>query len=245
MPAKKTLIIIPTYNEKENISALLLDIYKIREDIQVLIVDDNSPDGTAEIVRELMETKYPERLHLLQRKGKMGLGTAYIDGFKWALQRDYDYIFEMDADFSHHPRYIPDFLEKLQNYDLVLGSRYIAGGGVKGWGLLRKFISRGGSLYAKLILGLPFNDLTGGFKGFRREVLNNIELDKVKSDGYSFQIELTYRAYLKNYRITETPITFADRTQGKSKMSGEIFREAVFMVWWLRFNKKGIKEGKL
>src|SRR6056297_2548957 len=171
MSTRKALIIIPTYNEKENIADLLKEIYKVKDDIHVLIVDDNSPDGTGEIIERLVETEYPEKLKLLKREGKMGLGTAYIDGFKWALKREYDYIFEMDADFSHDPKYIPDFLEKLKNNDLVLGSRYVPQGGVKGWGILRKVISRGGSFYARLILGLPFGDLTGGFKAFRREVL--------------------------------------------------------------------------
>lgn len=231
------LIIIPTYNEKENIKKLIKSIYEVKNDLHILIVDDNSPDGTAGIVEDLISTQYQEKLHLLQRKGKLGLGTAYIAGFKWGLKRDYDYIFEMDGDFSHNPKYLPDFLNNLEDYDLVLGSRYVDGGGIKNWGFLRKFISRGGSLYAKLILGLPFNDLTGGYKGFSREVLEDIDLDNIKSNGYSFQIELTYRAYLKNYRIKEIPIVFEDRTLGKSKMSKKIFLEAVFMVLWLRLKK--------
>ncbi|ACL70248.1 polyprenol monophosphomannose synthase [Halothermothrix orenii] len=234
----KTLIIIPTYNERENIKDLLREVFNINEDIDILVVDDNSPDGTAELVKELKEQKYKTRLHLLVREGKLGLASAYITGFKWALKHNYQYIFEMDADFSHNPVYIPDFLEKLKNYDLVLGSRYVEGGGVKDWGLIRKIMSRGGSLYARLILNLPYHDLTGGFKGFRREVLEAIDLDSVKSEGYSFQIEMTYRAHLKGFNIKETPIIFEDRTLGKSKMSKKIFMEAVFMVWWLRFHKR-------
>ena len=202
----------------------------------MLIVDDNSPDRTFEVVESLMQSQYPDRLFLLKRAGKLGLGTAYIAGFKWALARDYDYIFEMDADFSHDPKYLPDFLAAIQKNDVVLGSRYVPGGGVKNWGLLRKFISRGGSLYARTILGLSLRDLTGGFKCFRREVLQAIDLDAVKSNGYSFQIEMTYRAQALGFRIIETPIIFEDRTAGKSKMSRKIFLEAVLMVWKLRMD---------
>ena len=230
------LIIIPTYNESDNIEKLLDLISRTDPAAHVLIVDDNSPDRTYEIVERLMQTSYPGRLFLLKRAGKMGLGTAYIAGFKWALARDYDYIFEMDADFSHNPKYLPAFLAAIEKHDLVLGSRYVPGGGVKNWGLLRKFISRGGSLYARTILGLSLRDLTGGFKCFRRQVLESIDLDAVKSNGYSFQIEMTYRARCKGFRICETPIVFEDRTAGKSKMSRKIFLEAVLMVWKLRMD---------
>lgn len=237
----KALIIIPTYNESENIKEMLKTVYEVKEDIHILIVDDNSPDKTYEIVEDLMNIRYKGKLFLIKRAGKLGLGSAYIEGFKWALKRGYDYIFEMDADFSHNPKYIPNFLEELKKYDLVLGSRYVKGGGVKNWGMLRKIISRGGSLYSRIILSLPINDLTGGYKAFRKEVLAGIDLDQVKSNGYSFQIELTYRAYLKGFSIKEIPIVFEDRTLGKSKMSGKIFWEAVLMVWWLRFHKKELK----
>lgn len=230
------LIIIPTYNESDNIEKLLDLISRTDPAAHVLIVDDNSPDRTYEIVERLMQTSYPGRLFLLKRAGKLGLGTAYIAGFKWALARDYDYIFEMDADFSHDPKYLPAFLTAIEKHDLVLGSRYVPGGGVKNWGLLRKFISRGGSLYARTILGLSLRDLTGGFKCFRRQVLESIDLDAVKSNGYSFQIEMTYRARCKGFRICETPIVFEDRTAGKSKMSRKIFLEAVLMVWKLRMD---------
>ena len=230
------LIIIPTYNESDNIEKLLDLISRTDPAAHVLIVDDNSPDRTYEIVERLMQTSYPGRLFLLKRAGKLGLGTAYIAGFKWALARDYDYIFEMDADFSHDPKYLPAFLTAIEKHDLVLGSRYVPGGGVKNWGLLRKIISRGGSLYARTILGLSLRDLTGGFKCFRRQVLESIDLDAVKPNGYSFQIEMTYRARCKGFRICETPIVFEDRTAGKSKMSRKIFLEAVLMVWKLRMD---------
>lgn len=230
------VIIIPTYNESDNIEKLLDLISRTDPVAHVLIVDDNSPDRTYEIVERLMQTSYPGRLFLLKRAGKLGLGTAYIAGFKWALARDYDYIFEMDADFSHDPKYLPAFLAAIENCDLVLGSRYVPGGGVKNWGLLRKFISRGGSFYARTILGISLRDLTGGFKCFKRQVLEAIDLDSIKSNGYSFQIEMTYRARCQGFRICETPIIFEDRTAGKSKMSRKIFLEAVLMVWKLRLD---------
>lgn len=231
------LVILPTYNERENLKALLAAIYQAVDDMHVLIVDDHSPDGTGEFVRELMETQYDGRLFLLQRAGKMGLGTAYITGFKWALAREYQYVFEMDADFSHNPKYLSVFLEKIEDCDLVLGSRYVAGGGVENWELLRRIISRCGSLYSRIILGLPFRDVTGGFKCFRREVLEQLDLEDVKSNGYSFQIEMTYRAFLMNFRIKESPIIFEERAAGKSKMSRAIFMEAIVMVWKLRAAK--------
>ncbi|WP_027938361.1 polyprenol monophosphomannose synthase [Anaeroarcus burkinensis] len=229
------LIIIPTYNEKENLGPLLEAIYGIRPDIHVLVVDDNSPDGTGQLVADWAETpQYEGRLFLLRRAGKLGLGTAYIAGFRWALARSYRRILEMDADFSHNPRYLPDLLAAAEEADLVLGSRYVPGGGVKNWGFWRRFLSRGGSLYARVLLGLPYQDLTGGFKCFRREVLETLDLGAVRSNGYSFQIELTYRAHCKGFKIKEVPIIFEDREVGKSKMSKNIFLEAVLMVWKLR-----------
>ncbi|MDD3157495.1 polyprenol monophosphomannose synthase [Anaeromusa sp.] len=229
------LIIIPTYNEKENLGPLLEAIYEIRPDIHVLVVDDNSPDGTGQLVAEWAEApQYEGRLFLLRRAGKLGLGTAYIAGFRWALARSYRRILEMDADFSHNPRYLPDLLAAAEEADLVLGSRYVPGGGVKNWGFWRRFLSRGGSLYARVLLGLPYQDLTGGFKCFRREVLETLDLGAVRSNGYSFQIELTYRAHCKGFKIKEVPIVFEDREVGKSKMSKHIFLEAVLMVWKLR-----------
>lgn len=235
------IIILPTYNERNNLAELLALIYNQVEDIHVLVVDDNSPDGTGELVRELMRQQYNERLFLLARPGKLGLGTAYIAGFSWALARDYQYIFEMDADFSHNPRYLTTFIAEAETADLVLGSRYIAGGGVTNWNMFRRLISRGGNIYARLILGLPFKDVTGGYKCFRREVLEQIELEDVKSNGYSFQIELTYRAFLKGFSIKEVPIIFEERAAGHSKMSQEIFREAIMMVWKLRAAKNRLK----
>lgn len=230
------LIVIPTYNERDNIEELLESITRVEPAAHILIVDDNSPDHTSEVVENLIESTYTDRLFLLKRAGKQGLGTAYIAGFKWALTRDYDYIFEMDADLSHNPKYLPDFLAAIQTHDVVVGSRYVPGGGVKNWGVIRKFISRGGSLYARTILGIHLRDLTSGFKCFRSEVLRAIDLDGIKSNGYSFQIEMTYRAKCKGFRVVETPIVFEDRTVGKSKMSRKIFLEAVLMVWKLRFD---------
>ncbi|MBC8016247.1 MAG: polyprenol monophosphomannose synthase [Sporomusaceae bacterium] len=235
------LIVIPTYNERSNLAELLSLIYTEVADIHILIVDDNSPDGTGSLVKDLMEHQYKDGLFLIERSGKLGLGTAYIAGFKWALAREYTHIFEMDADFSHNPKYLRSFIEASQNYDVILGSRYIAGGGVTNWNLTRRMISRGGSLYSRFILGLPFRDLTGGYKCFRRDVLDQIDLDDVKSNGYSFQIELTYRAFLKNFRIQEVPIIFEERAAGNSKMSSKIFVEAIWMVWKLRADKKRLQ----
>ncbi|MBU2699357.1 dolichol-phosphate mannosyltransferase [Sporomusaceae bacterium BoRhaA] len=235
------LIVIPTYNERKNLAELLALIYRQVEDFHVLIVDDNSPDGTGELVRELIQSHYSDKLFLLARSGKLGLGTAYIAGFKWALERDYQYIFEMDADFSHNPKYLKQILIAAENCDLVLGSRYVPGGGVTNWNVIRRMISYGGSLYSRLILGLPFKDLTGGYKCFRREILANIDLDDVRSNGYSFQIELTYRAYLKSFTIREVPIIFEERAAGKSKMSRKIFIEAIWMVLKLRAAKNHLK----
>jgi len=231
------LIIIPTYNERKNLEELLALIYQQDGDFHVLIVDDNSPDGTGKLVEELILRYYPTKLFLLARSGKLGLGTAYIAGFKWALARGYQYIFEMDADFSHNPKYLTQFLATAENYDLVLGSRYIPGGGVTNWGIIRRIISYGGSLYSRIILGLPFKDLTGGYKCFRREILESIDLNDVQSNGYSFQIELTYRTFLKSFTIGEIPIIFEERAAGKSKMSRKIFVEAIWMVLKLRVSK--------
>ena len=232
---QKTLIIIPTYNEGENLPRLLDAIFEVDDSVHILVVDDNSPDGTGEFADQ-RAAKDP-RVNAIHRQGKLGLGTAYIAGFKWALERDYEFIFEMDADFSHQPKYIPEFLAAAQNADLVLGCRYIKGGGTEDWGPLRQLISRGGNLYARSILWLPYKDLTGGFKCFRREVLENLDLDSVASVGYAFQIELTYRAHKRGYRIVQTPIIFPDRNVGESKMSGNIVREAMLNVVKLRFSR--------
>jgi len=229
------LIIIPTYNELENLPALVAAIFEVTAEVHLLVVDDGSPDGTGELADQMAAAD--PRVHVLHRAGKLGLGTAYIAGFKWALARDYPLVFEMDADFSHQPRYIPDFIAKSAEADLVLGCRYIKGGGTEDWGLWRKAVSRGGNLYARAVLWLPFRDLTGGFKCFRRKVLEAIDLDGVKSTGYAFQIELTYRAYKRGFRVAEVPIIFPDRRVGQSKMSGSIVREAMLNVVKLRFDK--------
>jgi dolichol-phosphate mannosyltransferase len=238
----QTLIIIPTYNERQNIEPLFEAIFTVNNDVNILVVDDNSPDKTYELVDELQQGRYKDKVFLLRRAGKLGLGTAYVAGFKWALANGYDYIMEMDADFSHNPIYINDFLREIKNADLVIGSRYVPGGGVVNWGIGRKFISRGGSLYSRTILGLPLNDITGGYKCFRREVLESINLDSIKSNGYSFQVEMNYRTYLKGFRIKEVPIIFEDRRVGQSKMSRKIFLEAIMMVWRLRVAKGELRK---
>lgn len=236
------LVVIPTYNELANIESIVKSVLAY-DWLHVLVVDDNSPDGTANIVTNLIEKDFSGRLFLHKRSGKLGLGTAYLEGFAWALQRDYEAIFEMDADFSHNPKYLPAFKKAIENgADLVLGSRYVKDGGVKNWGVFRKIISRGGSLYARTILGLSIRDLTGGFKCFRRSVLESIDFSDVKSNGYSFQIELTYSSWKKGFKIVEIPIIFEDRTLGASKMSKKIFLEAIIMVWKMRFNSS--KENK-
>ena len=230
----QTLIIIPTYNEIENLPLIVQAVFDVQPDVHILIVDDGSPDGTGDLADTLVSQD--ERVHVMHRTGKLGLGTAYIAGFKWALKRDYEFIFEMDADFSHQPKYLADFLAAAQEADLVLGTRYVAGGGTEGWTRSREFISRGGNLYARLVLWLPFHDLTGGFKCFRRKVLETIDLDAVRSTGYAFQIELTYRAVKAGFAVKEVPIIFPDRTRGESKMSGSIVREAMVNVVRLRFD---------
>ncbi|MGK7344812.1 MAG: polyprenol monophosphomannose synthase [Candidatus Nitrospinota bacterium M3_3B_026] len=229
----QTLVIIPTYNEIENIERLIGAIHDRLPEASVLVVDDNSPDGTGGLVERLSEKD--ERVRLLRRPGKLGLGTAYIAGFKHALEHGFEYIFEMDADFSHDPAYLPDFLEAAREADLVIGSRYVEGGGVENWPFFRKIISMGGSLYSRIILSLPYRDLTGGFKCFRRRILESLPLDEVRSEGYSFQIEMTYRASKKGFKIKEIPIVFKDREGGKSKMSWTIFFEAFYRVWQIRF----------
>jgi dolichol-phosphate mannosyltransferase len=232
---ERALVIIPTYNEKENIRSIVELVLSQAPNLDVLVVDDNSPDGTARIVEEM--AKVDPRLHLLSRAGKLGLGTAYIAGFKWGLARHYAFLIEMDADFSHDPREIPNMLQAIQQADLVLGSRYINGVRVVNWPLSRLFLSKGASYYVRIITGLPVNDPTGGFKCFRRRVLEAIELDEVRSNGYAFQVEMTYKAWMKGYRVREIPITFADRYAGKSKMSGHIVREALWMVWALALSQ--------
>jgi dolichol-phosphate mannosyltransferase len=227
----KTLIVIPTYNECENIEKIVTQIFNLGLDIHVLVVDDGSPDGTGDIVDAMQ--KKDSRVHLIRRPGKTGLGTAYVRGFRFAIEHGYELVFEMDADFSHDTNDIPRFLKAIPDYDLVLGSRYLNGVSVVNWPLSRLILSYCASLYTRTITRLPVKDPTGGFKCFRIEVLKAIDLDRVKSGGYSFQIEMTYKAWKKGFRIKEIPIIFADRTGGSSKMSKKIVWEAVFMVWKL------------
>jgi dolichol-phosphate mannosyltransferase len=237
----KSLVIVPTYNERENVKTLVPQILAVSGDIEVLIVDDSSPDGTAEIVSEM--AKRDSRVHLLKRKAKLGLGSAYVEGFKYALSRpEIEYVFEMDADFSHDPSSIPSFLEAIKNNDLVLGSRYLRGVTVVNWPLSRLILSYSANLFTRIVTGLPVHDATGGFKCFRRRVLESIELDAVHSDGYSFQIEMSFKCWRKGFRIKEIPITFVDRRVGTSKMSHKIVWEAVWLVWRLRLQSLFYKD---
>jgi dolichol-phosphate mannosyltransferase len=227
------LICIPTYNERDNIEAIAQAALAADGRVDVLVIDDNSPDGTGKVADQLAASE--PRAHVLHRPNKQGLGRAYLDGFRWALERSYELILEMDADFSHDPKYLPRFLDQAQaGVDLVLGSRYVDGGGTVNWGRVRKLISQGGSLYARTVLGLDLRDLTGGFKCFRRRVLESIDLASVHSTGYAFQIELTYRAIKNGFKVVEIPIVFEDRRVGQSKMSWRIALEALAMVWKLR-----------
>ena len=228
----KTLVIIPTYNESENIGRIVPLVLEKDVSIHVLIVDDNSPDGTGQIADEM--ANQDERISVIHRQSKSGLGTAYITGFKFALENGYDLVFEMDCDFSHDPKYIVEFLKAAKDVDLVLGSRYISGVNVINWPMSRLLLSYYANVYSRLVTGLPVRDATGGFKCFRREVLEAIDLDRVKSNGYSFQIEMSFRAWKKGFKIKEIPIVFEDRKVGQSKMSKRIVREAVWMVWRLR-----------
>jgi len=231
---ERALVIVPTFNERENIRRLIDSVLAQDERIDMLVVDDGSPDGTGAIVEEIAESN--SRVHLLSRPKKLGLGTAYVAGFRWALARDYAYVLEMDADFSHDPAHLPQFLAAIETADLVLGSRYQEGRvTVVNWPINRLILSYLANMYARAITGLHIWDATGGFKCFRRSVLEAIDLDHVRSNGYAFQIEMTFRAVRKHFRITEIPIVFVDRTEGHSKMSKHIVREAVWMVWRLRW----------
>lgn len=230
----EALVVVPTYNESENIGGIISAVIGLGRGIEILVVDDNSPDGTGDIA-DLMARSDP-RVHVMHREEKMGLGSAYIAGFKWALENtDAGYVFEMDADFSHDPAAIPEFLQEIREYDLVIGSRYLNGITVINWPLSRLILSYGANIYTRIVTGLPLKDSTGGFKCFRREVLRQLPLDEIKSDGYSFQIEMNFFCWKKGFRIKEIPIIFTDRRVGISKMSRKIIREAAFMVWRLRF----------
>jgi dolichol-phosphate mannosyltransferase len=229
----KSLVIIPTYNERENIAQIVPAVRSQLANVDILVVDDSSPDGTGEIVQALK--KNDSKLHLLSRKGKEGLGKAYLAGFAWGLANGFDALVEMDADFSHRPIDLVLLLENLKNSDFVVGSRYVKGGGTVNWGLWRKIISRGGGIYSRLILGYPLNDWTGGFNAWRAETLKKIKLEGVESNGYSFQIELKYKALKAGCKGMESPITFEDRRVGQSKMSSKIVFEALYRVWLLKF----------
>jgi dolichol-phosphate mannosyltransferase len=231
------IIIIPTYNEIENIEKIIRKVFSLDEDFHILIVDDGSPDGTATTVKQLQK-EFTNKLFILERKGKQGLGTAYIAGFKWSLAQGYEYIFEMDADFSHNP----DDLIRLYNachkdgFDIAVGSRYISGGKVENWPMNRIFISYGASVYVRMITWMPVKDCTAGFVCYKRKVLEAIELDNIRFIGYAFQIEMKYRAWRKKFRIKEVPITFVDRKEGISKMTKGIVKEAILGVWKMRFS---------
>jgi len=232
--AERALVIVPTYNERENITRLIGAILEQDDRLEILVVDDGSPDNTGEIVDSIMQ--HEPRVNILKRPHKMGLGTAYIAGFEWALRQGYDFVFEMDADFSHDPAHLSQFLGAIENADLVLGSRYRNGKvTVVNWPINRLLLSYFANVYARVVTGLPLWDSTGGFKCFRRRVLEAIDLTQVRSNGYAFQIEMSFRAWRKHFKIVEIPIVFVDRTEGQSKMSRSIVREAIFMVWRLRF----------
>lgn len=233
----KCLVIIPTYNEIENIEKMIRKVFDLPTRFNLLIVDDGSPDGTADKVKELQK-EFPDRLFIEERKGKLGLGTAYIHGFKWALQRNFDYIFEMDCDFSHNPNDLERLLSACKNgADVAVGSRYVKGGNVSNWDMKRIMLSYFASVYVRMVLWFNVKDTTAGFKCYKRKVLESINLDSIKFMGYAFQIEMKYSAYKKGFKIVEVPITFVDRVEGVSKMSTKIFKEAFWGVLQMRFHK--------
>ncbi len=230
----KTIVVMPTYNEAENLPQMVAALLSLENDLEIVIVDDNSPDGTGDLAEKLSR-QHPSKLHIIHREGKFGLGTAYVAGFRFALEKGADRIVEMDADFSHSPSYLPFMLEAIEGCDVVVGSRYAPGGRVEGgWGAWRRFLSWAGNLYARLITGLKVRDTTAGFKCFRKEVLQNLELARIGSDGYAFQIEIAYLCQRKGFKVREIPIVFQDRAAGSSKMSLEIVCEAVWRVPQLR-----------
>ncbi len=235
--SKRALIVVPTYNERDNVEQVAQQFLEPVDFAEILFVDDNSPDGTGDLLDEIAAGE--SRVSVMHRAGKLGLGTAYRDGFRWALERDYDFVLEMDADFSHNPSYLPDMIRLAdEGADMVVGSRYVEGGGTVNWGLGRQFISRCGSLYARTILGVKLRDLTSGFICYRSGTLRGIDLDTVGSNGYSFQIEMKYRVLRDGMRVAELPIVFTDRRVGQSKMSRQIFLEALLMVWKLRLSRR-------
>ena len=242
-----SVVIIPTYNEKENIAKITAAVFALEKPFDILVIDDGSPDGTAAIVKRLMRDEYPGRLHIIERKGKLGLGTAYIAGFKWALERSYGYIFEMDADFSHDPADLPRLYAACRDegYDLAIGSRYVSGVNVVNWPIGRVLMSYFASQYVRIVTGFGVHDTTAGFKCYRRRVLETIELDKIRFKGYAFQIEMKYTAYKIGFKIKEVPVVFVNRREGVSKMSGGIFSEALFGVIRLRLDGLTRKYPKL
>jgi dolichol-phosphate mannosyltransferase len=229
---ERALVIVPTYNERGNLPLIVPQILEQDVRLEVLVVDDNSPDGTGALAAELAASN--PRVHVLHRDAKAGLGKAYLAGFRWALDRGYDFIIEMDADFSHDPKHLPHLLRAIEDADLVIGSRYRDGVNVINWPISRLLLSLGANQYARWVTGVPLTDSTGGFKCFRRQVLEAVELERVRSNGYSFQIEMSFRAWKKGFRLREIPIVFTDRVEGQSKMNKRIVREAIWMVWWLR-----------
>lgn len=233
-----SIVIIPTYNEKENIENIIRAVMSLEKTFNMLIIDDGSPDGTADIVKRLMNGEFRDRLFLIQRSGKLGLGTAYIAGFKWAIEQQYDYVFEMDADFSHNPNDLPRLYKACaeENYDLAIGSRYVSGVNVVNWPMGRVLMSYYASKYVRLMTGMPIHDTTAGFKCYRRQVLETIDLDSIRFKGYAFQIEMKFTAYKCGFRLKEVPVIFVNRELGTSKMSGGIFSEAVFGVMRLRWD---------
>ena len=238
MKQSDSIVIIPTYNEKENIEKIIRAVFSLEKAFHILVIDDGSPDGTASIVKRLMSTDFPGELHLIERSGKLGLGTAYIAGFKWALQQNYGYIFEMDADFSHDPKDLPLLYSACadEGYDLAIGSRYVSGVNVVNWPMGRVLMSYFASKYVKLITGLKIHDTTAGFKCYKRRVLNTINLDEIRFKGYAFQIEMKYTTHKCGFKIKEVPVVFVNRVEGVSKMNGSIFSEAFFGVMRLRLD---------
>ena len=236
MQSGKSVVIIPTYNEKENIEAIIHAVMALEDNFDILVIEDGSPDGTADIVKRLMAGDFKGRLHIIERTGKLGLGTAYITGFKWAIEQKYDFVFEMDADFSHDPKDVPRLLKEVRDngYDVAIGSRYITGVNVVNWPMGRVLMSYYASKYVQLVTGIPVNDTTAGFKCYRRQVLETIDLDAIRFKGYAFQIEMKFTAYKLGFKIKEVPVIFVNRELGTSKMSGGIFSEALFGVMKLR-----------
>ena len=238
MEKSDSVVIIPTYNEKENIESIVRAVLALEHGFHILVIDDGSPDGTADIVKRLMATDFPHELHLVERSGKLGLGTAYIAGFKWAIEHGYDFVFEMDADFSHDPKDLPRLYEACakDGYDVAIGSRYVSGVNVVNWPMGRVLMSYYASKYVRFVTGVPIHDTTAGFKCYKRRVLETIELDKIRFKGYAFQIEMKYTAYKIGFKIKEVPVIFVNRREGVSKMSGGIFGEAFFGVMRLRWD---------